>query len=53
MSNKINTRFSEYTNGYNFFFSFKLKLIFLSFICDASIEITYDENLQCKSIQLT
>ena len=36
-----------------FFFSFKLKLIFLSFICDASIEITYDENLQCKSIQLT
>ena len=53
-SNKINTRFSEYTDGYNFFFTFKLKLLlFFSFICDASIEIICDENLQCKSIQLT
>ena len=37
-----------------FFFTFKLKLLFFfSFICDASIEITGDENLQSKSIQLT
>ena len=35
------------------FFTFKLKLFLFSFICDASIEITCDENLQCKSIQLT
>ena len=35
MSNKINTRFSEYTNGYNFFFFFfflLLSLIFFLFV---------------------
>ena len=54
MSYKINTRFSEYTNGYIFcLFSLLSVNYFFPFICDASIEITCDENLQCKSIQLT
>ena len=36
-----------------FFLLLSLNYYFFSFICDASIEITGDENLQSKSIQLT